>query len=543
MSMPTLTKGERVQNATQVVTGILPRLEEWIEKGAIAAVPALLLSFACWAWLASRGIRFWFDELLELSAARASTPRELMSFLAAGVDFNPPLSHFLVRFSTALFGDAEWAARLPAFLGMILLLVCMYLFVSRWLNRAQGILAMLIVMCLPLREYAIQARPYGLVLGFAGLSLVFYQRAVKSEGRRLSLVGLGLCTACLAATHYYAVLLTASLIPVDVIRTWKARRPDWRLLCSLAVPPVIVLALLRDLIHGQRLQLTHYFSRGNILSFDHGYDILDLDPLVYCVALLLITLVMGVRFKANGFPGVVRFPANPGAQEALLGAGLLVLPIVGAVCTQLVTHAYVTRYFLAAGIGLCVCVCFGVRLLSGILPGIVVLLILPLGLGFGKALLQAAHRPEGALPPQAALITATDPVLFDTPGTYLQVYHYFPQLRPKLWAIADTQASLRYRHYDTDDKIMIALANKVAGDVQVISLRTAAHRWSHFSLVPRSGDSVWALRCVIESGADVGVHHTFDASNFIFDVRVSRASVPLIDACGSPADLSNGPSQ
>lgn len=531
--MPALTKAKIAQIHDAEAVSILPRIEGWIEKSTPVSIPALVLLFSIWAWFASREVRFWFDELLELSAAHASTARDLMSLLAAGVDFNPPLSHFLVRICTSLLGDAEWAARLPAFLGMVVLLVCMYLFVSRWLTRAYGVLAMLILMCMPIRDYAIQARPYGLVLGFSALALVFYQRTAQPAGRTLALLGLGLCTACLAATHYYAVLVCASLIPVEIVRTWKSRRRDWMLLAFLGAPPMIVLAALGQLINGQRLRLTHYFAKGNILSFDHGYDALDVDPLVYCVALTLITVLVCLYLMRNTFPDTVPFPTNLGLQEGLLGASLLLLPIVGAVCAQFVTHAYVTRYFLVASIGLCICVCFGVKLMSSFLPGVIVLLILSLGLGFGKAVMQEAHRAAGALPPGAALNAATGPILFDTPGTYLQVHHYFPILRPKIWVITDPEASLHYRQYDTDDKIMLALASK--GYAQVVSLRAAAHQWSHFSLVPRSGDSVWALKCVIDSGADVKIRQTFDVANFIFDVTVPPASLPLIDACGTAA--------
>jgi Dolichyl-phosphate-mannose-protein mannosyltransferase len=508
-------------------------LEKWerrIEKLAPVLMPVLVLLFSVWSWFASREIRFWFDELLGLLVATASTSRELLATLSAG-DYNPPLSHFLIRASVSRFGDAEWAARLPPFLGMVLLLICVYFFVSRWLTRAYGIAAMLVVMCLPVRVYAIQARPYGLVLGFSALALLFYQQAAKPGKRSFALAGLGVCTACLAATHYYAVLVIASVLPVELMRTWRTRRPDWVLLACGGGPPLIVLAMLWKLIKEQRSQLTHYFARGNLLSFDHGFDILDMDPLVYCVALIAIVLLLSFYLVKGSFPATIQFPPEMGsvARTAVLGASLLFLPILGAFFTQFITHAYLTRYFSAAAIGFSICVCFGVWLFSRMVPGIVVVLILSLGLGFGKALMQQTHRPPGPLPAGAALEAATAPILFDNPDSYLQIHHYFPELRPKIWVIADPKASLRYRRYDTDDQIMLAMA--AAGRTEAIGLRDAVRKWPHFSLIPRAGDRVWALQCLMDAGTQVTIANAFGNSNFVFDIKVPPESLPRIDAC------------
>jgi 4-amino-4-deoxy-L-arabinose transferase-like glycosyltransferase len=491
----------------------------------------LVALFSIWSWLASREVRFWYDELLELSAARASTVREVLSFLRAGVDYNPPLSHFLIRVTTSLFGESEWAARLPAFLGMVMLLICVYLFVSRWMNRAYGLLATLVLLCLPIRQYAVQARPYGLVLGFSALTILLYQQAVHSRTRILALAGIGICTACLVATHYYAALVIGAILPVERIRTRTSTSPDWVLLSCIAGPPIVVLAMLWGIISSQRHQLTNYFSRGNLLSFDHGYDILDLDPLVYCLALVLISLLFWLRRTRATSRPIVDFPEEAGTPESLLGASLLLLPILGAFCTQFVTHAYVTRYFLPAAIGFSICVCLGVRFLSVMLPGLAVLLILLLSLGFGKALMQQAHRPPGALPPAESLDVATGPILFDTPASYMEVYHYFPSLRDKIWVISDPAAQMYYRKYDTDDKIMLALASMGGG--RAITLKAAAHQWSHFSLIPRAGDNVWALKCVIDAEAQVKVTRPFTDLNFVFDVTLSPESIPRIDACGA----------
>ncbi len=510
----------------------LRRAETAAERRAAVLVPALMVLLAVWAWFASRGARLAFDELLELAAAGAPTPHQVLSSLATGVDFNPPLSHLVIRYSMALLGNTETAARLPAFLGVAALLVCLYVFVSRELGRTCGVLAMLVILCSPVREYAVQARPYGLVLGFSGLILLCYRRATERTRRSLALGGVAICAAALTASHYYAVLVPGVLLCAEAIRAWETKRPDWPLVLTCAAPPILVLWLLRDVIRTQRLQLAHYFSRGSLLSFDHGYDFLAIDPLVCSLALILMMGALGSLRGGGKLGGTNPLAGKPRTSGMILGTGLLLLPVAGALATRFVTHAYVPRYFLPAAIGFAICFSYGVKWFSTVLPALALLVMLPFGLGFGKAILQDAFRVPEGLPTSESLAAAPAPLLFDTPETYLQIYHYYPALRDKLWVIADPPASLRHRGYDTDDKIILALAG--IRRAQAITLSAAVRRWPRFSLVPRSADSVYALKCVMEAGAPVAVGRAFGNSNFVFEVTVPPESIARIDACTSP---------
>ncbi len=179
-----------------------------------------------------------------------------------------------------------------------------------------------------------------------------------------------------------------------------------------------------------------------------------------------------------------RFQNESPLKSTVLGIGFLLLPIAGAFLSQFVTHAYVPRYFLAAAIGLAICICNGASAFSRLVPGLVVLLTVPLTFGFSKAVAQEILHPADTLPSIDALTAEQTPLLFDTPANYAQIYHYFPSLRNNMWVIADPSASLRYRGYDTDDKIMLALAEQ--GSAQTIGLSAAVHRWPHFRLIPRS---------------------------------------------------------
>jgi hypothetical protein len=489
----------------------------------------LLLIFSAWAWVASREARLSFDELLEISVATAPTVHQIVPFLAAGIDYNPPLSHVLTRLSIATFPNSEVAARLPAFLGFVVLLVFLYGFVTRWLSPSYGIFAMLLIMSSPVRMFAVFGRPYGLVLGFAGAALFAYQRAITHKPRAIALMTLSLCSAALAASHYYGILATSGILFAELLRAKTLKRPDWKPLTCTIVPAALVFALLLDTIRHQRSQFTNYFARGNLLSFDHGYDAFDIDPMIYCVGLLLVIATLWRLRTLN--PSGVKLSLDAFSPEVCAGFGLLLLPILGAFLTQFVTHAYISRYFLPAVMGLAICLCYVIRLSSVILPGIIVLLNIALAVGFGKTTMQDFRRPPEMLPARVTLAAANGPILFDAPSAYVQVRHYYPELRSKLWVIADPSTQLRYRNYDTDDKIMLALATK--GLAQTITLRDAVRRWPTFSLIPRSADYVWALKCLMDVGAKITTRAAFGNSNFVFDVTVLPENLPAIDACGN----------
>lgn len=82
-------------------------------------------------------------------------------------DYSAPNNHlfhtFWVSLSTMLFGSAEWAIRLPAFICGILLIPATYAVISLLYNREAAVLtAALIAVSSPLIEYAVNARGYTL---------------------------------------------------------------------------------------------------------------------------------------------------------------------------------------------------------------------------------------------------------------------------------------------------------------------------------------------------------------------------------------------
>src|SRR5262249_60251927 len=105
-------------------------------------------------------------------------------FLPRGAAHLPPSSHSLPRLCMKLFGVNPWALRLPEILGVGVMSLCVFVVVSRRSSAAYGLIAMLLPLVTHVFYYATEARPYGLVLGCAALSLLCWQ-SVASGHRRV----------------------------------------------------------------------------------------------------------------------------------------------------------------------------------------------------------------------------------------------------------------------------------------------------------------------------------------------------------------------
>jgi len=185
------------------------------------------------------------DEIFTFYIAQASNIGQLLK-LTHTIDLHPPLSYLLVRCSFAVFGVSTWSCRLPFFIAFLASSALLYFFVSRLLSPIYGLIATLILWSSPYAHLATEARPYALVLCFSTLVLVSWDQAVKGEGQpgypwlaTVIVGGFGLLLS-----HVLGVLAYGAFFGAEVVRSWKRRRPDWRLWVALLVPLLAVLSYL-----------------------------------------------------------------------------------------------------------------------------------------------------------------------------------------------------------------------------------------------------------------------------------------------------------
>ena len=169
---------------------------------------------------------FWFDELITLYIAKLNSIRAVWKALEAGTDPNPPLTHVLVMVSTRLLGTGPLAVRLPAILGGLLGLVCLWAFLRKRLPPLYAAVGVGFFLCTAAYDYSYEARSYALTLGFAMLALLSWQRAATEPRREKWLLLLALALAAGISSNYFAVLAFFPIAAGELVRSVERRRID-----------------------------------------------------------------------------------------------------------------------------------------------------------------------------------------------------------------------------------------------------------------------------------------------------------------------------
>src|SRR6185436_1068267 len=98
------------------------------------------------------------------------------------LDLNPPLTYLLVRASMSVFGPAEFGARLPAILGFFLGSMGLFIFITRRGGALWAAAGVGLFWYNQFFYFATEARPYGVLLAFFGLTLVCWDyRAERAD--------------------------------------------------------------------------------------------------------------------------------------------------------------------------------------------------------------------------------------------------------------------------------------------------------------------------------------------------------------------------
>jgi hypothetical protein len=290
----------------------------------------------------------WYDEFFTVHLARLPRLTDLWQALAEGTDLNPPLGFLATRLCRAVLGEGAWAARLPAAAGFWVLCLCLFRYAGRRGSRLYAWVALLFPLTTVIAPFAYEARPYGLVLGFCGLSLVCWQAAAEGKRRGPALVGLALALAAALWSHYYAVLLLLPVALGEGVRTWTGRRVDWPVWAALGTA-ALSLGLLWPLLAGARAFAGGFWSRPDWAAVKYAYVFLLL-PIQTPLLAALVALVL--------YPEQARAPRGGGPlpHEMAAALGLAALPLPGVLLGKWVTGVYTFRYVMAvaAGVGLLV---------------------------------------------------------------------------------------------------------------------------------------------------------------------------------------------
>jgi hypothetical protein len=414
----------------------------------------------------------WFDELATYYISGAPTAGAIFEALEGAADAQPPVLFFVTRGLRAVFGDSELAVRGQAIAGFGVMLVCLYALVRQYAPAAYGFAAILFAAMTWGFDYAHEARPYGLVMGFCALAVLLWKRATGGPSRRGGvLVCLAATLALMLSSHYYAVLLLIPLGAGEIVRSVKRRAVDWAIWATLAAP-TLVLGLYLPFIQAVReAYQENFFSPAEPMD-GWGFYFVLLAPAFFSLVAAL---------TAAGFVAWKWDPAPPGDDAAKRGSlyepplrtvvlTLALIPLAYVGLAMASTGAFVYRYPLAALVGVALLFVdvlhnqFGSRT-KAVAAFCVVMAATFLALRLAPAARSLASGGElRKLKEDLAAIeraTADDPapVTVSAPQAFAQYAHYAtPQLRARLEYWADPELAVQYLETDSAELSLRNLA-------------------------------------------------------------------------------------
>lgn len=288
----------------------------WLSFAAFSA-----LYFAVAFALSSMKL-LWLDELITLHIAKLGSLHSIWNALQRGVDPNPPLTYLLVHASIGIFGEHEFAYRLPAILGYCVGLTSLFAYLKRLLPATWALAGTVISTTMAAFDYSYESRSYGLFYGLAMLAVFAWSwtvdPAASPSGRRWSLLLMMVALAAGISTNYFAVLAFLPIAGGEAVRTfrrahkvsqheeqrlgfgsfWKA--VDLRVWIALIVAGLPLL-LYRPLIEGSIAEFAPYawnkVSWGQV--FDSYTEMVEmmLYPALALFALALVMRLIGTRTK------------------------------------------------------------------------------------------------------------------------------------------------------------------------------------------------------------------------------------------------------
>lgn len=448
----------------------------WIPLAAVTAVAAAVRA---------AGKPFWYDELYTVHITGLGSWGQMFEAAYGGLDLNPPL-FYAATYVSRMVVSGTVGARLPAMAGFTLLVACMYRFTARRLPAAYALWAAALLTLTGAFDYAFEARAYGLLLGFAGLALVFRQNGADSARRRRDLAGLSLAMGAALLTHCYAVLLLPPLYMAEATRTWVRKRIDWAMWASLAAPLAALVSyvpLVR--IKGGGKLAGPIFDPAPIRLLGSYLDLTV--PALAAIVGGLVAIAATCRLdKAQLAERAAELRRRIPVDEWVLVGSLALAPVMAYGVALVARGGYFTRYGLQASIAIATGAAGAAFLLAGAewrgarwLPGSAVALLV-LGVARHAAGTPPVTPIEGAAG-RAWVEQGDSPLVILDGQTFLELDYALDDARAKrLVFLLDRESALRYMGTDCYDGPLRVAQRRLPLRGRTVEFGEFVKRWPEF---------------------------------------------------------------
>ncbi len=502
------------------MTRALDRHHVWI----LAAIG--LVYFAV-TGIRSRATPFWHDEIYTLIVSRLPSVADIWRAARTGADAAPPLNLLLTHAAESLAGHGPNVSRSPAMIGFCVMCVAVFYLVRARSNVVLAFAAVMAPWYTRAYRYSYEARGYGVMLGLFALLLLAWTEAARGHRRRLWLVVFATAAAASIWNHYFAVLTFIPIVCGEMYRWARRGSPDWGISAAAAAALLCCVPLFRLARQAAGLGATYWRHTawsdiGPTYSFLF-HDLWSASP--WLIGLLAAAALIG--FGRGGFAA----PASivPG-HEVVAGAVALAIPVV-MVAAGRFSGAFTARYALSTIVAGVVVVPLTLWWISRGSRLMTLVLVTALAIGvFGASLDTFEHPPTfhdpfAERPLLIESLHEASPTVVGGAVQFLQLWYYAPpELRSRLWYIADPARSEQYLGSDTADRGYVALS-RLAPMIDIKTYEQLTLQRSFTLYDDRTG---WLPRQLQDAGAVTTV------AGQELGARVLRVTL------SAPSDLSHG---
>jgi hypothetical protein len=415
-------------------------------KLTYGALGCLLIYAAVRSIFAATGKPFWYDELLTLTVTSLSSWGERLHALSLPLDGQPPLFYSIEHLALRFTNNQEIALRLPSIIAFSFTLACVFAYVSRRASDAVAFLcAFFLLLTSGFHVYAVEARPYSMVVACIAFAAVCYQRAPSA----LFTVLLASSFVFAESLHYLAVLAMAPFGLAEATFALKARRIRWQVWAAFAAGAVPLLLQWNLLAANKAYYGPHFWAHFGFSNLPRTYgELLSVND---SLSAGLATLAMGAIVLMLLWPRSDEkedMHSAESAAEAVLLLGLAALPFIAYVLVVLIMKSGLTaRYVLPTLLGLTLAIGFALRRASWkaiVLSAAFVLATVGVQeLSFWRSIRRNIRETVSNVAEVASFIDSAGhrelPVAIPNYSTYLPLFHYEnPHLAHRLVFLAQS---------------------------------------------------------------------------------------------------------
>ncbi|MCU0500666.1 MAG: glycosyltransferase family 39 protein [Anaerolineae bacterium] len=403
-----------------------------------------LLAFSARLWdIGEKGL--WYDEASTALMARAGVV-EITQFHWRSAFEHPPFWVLLMHFWSMIWGQSEFALRLPAaFAGTLLVPVMWQNLKLCWpADRiVRSVAALFIAIAPVLILYSQEARMYAIITLLAAISIYLFLRLQESDGWGL-LAAFTITNVVMLGLHYYSVLLIAAETLCVLLMGQAMRRGRARLIAGLALSilPLILWAMfspgfqmtLRSVMAQPLRDAGSWQVWADRLWRDITFGSVVWQPSRSAVSYILAPLLLlGVYAALRSGPRSGSQPDCPLSRTGgILFALVLVTALLASAAFQNAIH---TRYVLFIAPVFYVMVALGIGLLwrRARWLGMIVLIAPLVVMAFGLTHYYASYQKSGYRDMARAIVAQAAPadaILLESPRQHLLAKYYLLADRP-----------------------------------------------------------------------------------------------------------------